>query len=161
MLTEDQLTRVLNQFPVIDGFGFDTNFRCDLQFQNLAIQQYDALRRCSAYRAKNWLVPKDSTVTIPAFDSYEYQLFLKPGSAIWGYVFPQIAGMSFQVRDSCDDVPLFSEPATNQSNSAPYQQQFLTKLLIVGHPGTLNVEICNTLSSDQTCQLVLAGGEPA
>jgi hypothetical protein len=160
-MSQDALTRILNDFPVIDGFSFDTNLRCDLQFENLAIQQYDALRRASAYRFKNWLVPKDSTVMIPAFDSYEYQLYLKPGSAIWGYVFWQVAGLSFQLRDSCDDVPLFSEPSTNQTHSSPYQQQYLTKLLIVGHPGTLTVEICNTLDTAQQCQLVLSGGEPA
>lgn len=157
---------MLDQYPVLDGFDYSTNLRCNLTFRNLATQQYEELRRSRAYKNKAWLVPKDSTVLIPARDSYEYQLYMKPGSAIWGYTFVAATGesegtLSFNVRDGCDDIPLFSEVTTRQAVSIPYPQQYLAKLLVLGHPGLLNVEICNTYATAQLGQLVLWGGEPA
>lgn len=157
---------ILDSYPVTDGFVFSTKLRCDLQFRNLAIQQYEAMRRASALRNKTWLSPKDSTVLIPAFDSFEYQISMVPGSVIWGYAFiaaTESAGgsLAFNVRDSCDDTPLFSEVTTRQNQTTPYPQQYLSKLLVVGPPGLINVEICNTYSTPMTAQLAIYGGEPA
>lgn len=158
-------------YPVIDGFSFSTKQRCSLTFRDIVVpEQYDMLRRASAMRQKAWLAPKDSTILIPAYDSFEYQIFLKPASAIWGWCFVAPTGqqsamepgtMSFQVRDACDDVPLFSEVVTRQAATAPYKTQYLSRLLIVGPPGALNITICNTFASNQAAQLVLWGGEPA
>lgn len=157
---------LLDSFPVTDGFTFCRTLRCDLAFQNLAVQQYEALRRASAFRTKTWLAPKDSTVLIPAFDSFEYQISLVPGSTIWGYSFladtgEETGSLSFNLRDSCDDTSLFSEVTTRQSQTPPYLQQYLSKLLVVGPPGLLNVEICNTYGTAVTAQLAIYGGEPA
>ena len=159
-----------NTYPIIDGFQFSTKLRCGLTFRDLAVQQYEALRRAGGFRNKTWLAPKDSTITIPMRDSYEFQLFLKPGSVIWGYcliadteddeVTPG-GTISFNVRDACDDVPLFSEVTTRQNQSSPYPTQYLSKLWVVGKPGTLNVEICSTYSTAVMGQLALFGGEPA
>ncbi len=37
---------------------------------------------------------------------------------------------------------------------------YLSKLLVIGPPGLLNVIIANTFATDQVGQLVLYGGEP-
>jgi hypothetical protein len=160
----------MNPYPVTDGFVLSTKQRCGLTFRDIVVEQFDLLRRAGAHRQKQWLVPKDSTILIPPFDSYEYQVWMPAGSLIWGYTFVAVTGnqasdtpgtLSFEVRDSCDDVPLFSEVITRQMVSPPYPQQYLSKLMIVGPPGLLNVTICNTYATAQLGQLVLFGGEPA
>lgn len=156
----------LDGFPVTDGFALSTKQRCGLTFRDIVVEQYDALRRASAMRNKSWIVPQDSTILIPAFDSYERQIQMKAGSAIWGYCFIAATGgeggtLSFEVRDGCDDIPVFSEVVTRQTVSPPYPAQYLTKLLVIGAPGLVNVVICNTYSTPMQGQLVLYGGEPA
>lgn len=167
------------QYPILDGFSFSTKLRCNLTFRNLALEQYEALRRASAMRNKTWCVPQDSAILIPARDSYERQVSIKDGSAIWGYSFSGLTGQitnqaissqAWEVRDACDDIPLFSEivtrrfaaqnPTGGSLNVNPVPQQYLTKLLIIGPPGLLNVIIANTYPTDQVGQLVLWGGEP-
>jgi hypothetical protein len=158
-------------YPILDGFCLDTSLRCDLTFGALAIEQYNSLRRVRAFRSKGWCVPNDTAVQqIPAFDSYEYQVFVKPGSAIWGYTFTgDSSGTdSFTVRETCTDVPLFSEAVTKRVESADLlgeplwaQQQLLPALLIVPQPGLLHVEIATTSSTPRRIQLILWGGEPA
>ena len=162
-------------YPIIDGFTFSTKLRCSLTFRDLAVQEYELLRRASAMRNKQWLAPKDSTELIPPYDSFEYQVSMKPGSAIWGWSFLALTGdqsnegfpgtMSFQVRDACDDIPLFSEVCTRTFLNPPYPQQYLSKLLIVGPPGLLNITICSTFPPyggvGLPGQVVLYGGEPA
>ena len=174
------------QYPVLDGFQFSTKLRCNLTFRNLALQQYEALRRASAMRNKTWCVPQDSSITIPAYGSYERQVYVKQGAVIWGYTFSGVTAgydpdtgdtytqtQSWEIRDNCDDIPVFSEVVTRQfadqnpslidisAGAFPTPQQYLTKLLVVGTPGLLNVIIANTFPTAQVGQLVLYGGEPA
>jgi hypothetical protein len=158
-------------YPILDGFCLKTLQRCNLTFGALAIEQYNALRRLRAFRSKSWCVPNDTqSQLIPAFDSYEYQVFIKPGSAIWGYTFTGDSNGtdSFQVRETCTDVPLFSECLTKQPETAeligetPWaRQQLLSTLLVVPQPGLLHVEIATTSSEQRQIQLILWGGEPA
>lgn len=163
--------------PVLDGFSFSTNLRCNLTFKALAIQQFEALRRATAMRNKVWCVPQDSKITIPAFDSYERQVRVATGSVIWGYSFCGPTGeqvldangsQAWEVRDACDDIPLWSEAVTRRralqnpaggGNQVP--QQILSRLLVVGPPGLLNVVIANIYPRAQTGQLILYGGEPS
>lgn len=166
-------------FPVLDGFILDTTQRCNLTFKALAIEQYNDLRRSRAFRSKAWCIPNDVTAfPIPARDSYEYQVYMKPGSAIWGYSFTgdstagggedAPAGVdSFQVRETCTDVPLWSEFVTKRPESANFfgktwaQQQQLTALLVIPAPGLVHVEIATTCATPRQIQLILWGGEPA
>jgi hypothetical protein len=180
----------LDTYPVIDGFVFSTKLRCDLQFRQAAVEQYERLRRAKTYRQMQWLIPRgpvgvtdvEGAATIPAYDSYEKQVQVGAGSVIWGYSFVGITGgehtpqtlnpgsMSFEVRDACDDIPLFSEictrlyavqnPITPSPGFNQVPQQYLAKLLIVGPPGLLNVVIANTYNTTQLAQLVLFGGQP-
>jgi hypothetical protein len=158
-------------YPILDGFRLKTLLRCNLTFGALAIEQFNALRRVRAFRSKGWTVPNDTqSQLIPAFGSYEYQVEMKPGSAIWGYTFTGNADGtdSFQVRETCTDVPLFSESVTKQPETAELlgapivsRQQFLSGLLVVPAPGLLHVEIATTSSEPRAIQLILWGGEPA
>ena len=158
-------------YPILDGFCLKTLQRCNLTFGALAIEQYNALRRLRAYRSKAWCVPNDTqTQLIPAFDSYEYQVPMKPGSAIWGYTFTGNSNGtdSFQVRETCTDVPLFAEFITKRPETAellgetPWsRQQMLSGLLVVPAPGLLHVEIATTAIVPRQIQLILWGGEPA
>jgi hypothetical protein len=182
----------LDNYPVSDGFTYASKLRCNMTFRNLAVQQYEKLRRSSAFKQKVWLVPKgangspsgafDCLATIPANDSYEFQVEMKPGSVIWSYTLVGLCGqqagndatygpgtISFQVRDSCDDVPLFSEIQTRLDLSAGsadpvgtrIPQTLLAKLLVVGPPGLLHVTIANTFGTALPAQVVLWGAEPA
>jgi hypothetical protein len=154
------------EYPVLDGFLYNTNLRCNLRFASLAIGEYDALRRSGAFRPKDWCIPEDSElVSVPAYDSYEYQVSCAPGAAVWGYTFTKGGSendYSIQVTDACTDVPLFSEPLLmNQGTHDPDHQQYLARLLVVPS-GLLNVIICNLGgSADSGIQLILHGGEPA
>jgi hypothetical protein len=151
----------LPNYPVRDGFLLDTTLRCNYTFKSLALSNFEPLRRAGAYRSRMWTVPTDPrNITIPKYDAYEYQCFLPVGSAIWGYIFnaPQNQ-FSFQVKDACTDVPLWSEPIV--STGQTHKQQRLSKLLVVGNPGLLNIEICNLTGSDATnVQIILCGGIP-
>ncbi len=151
-------------FPITDGFLYNTNLRANMRFLALAINEYEALRRSSAFRSKLWLVPEDSQQAIvPAFDSYEYQVSCAPGSAIWGVRFTCPAGTSYSIKitDACTDVPLFSEEVSmNQQPTDADGSRPFSSLLIVPN-GLLNVIICNVDGTlNNNVQLVLYGGEP-
>jgi hypothetical protein len=150
-----------DEYPIVDGFLLNTGLKCDLTFMALAIGQYIAVRRSGGLRSRTWLIPEDSQANpIPARDAYEYQVYMDPGSVIWAYTFLAPAGLfSWQVTESCTDVPLLSEPVT--SLGVLNVQQLLTKPLVVGAPGLLNVQICSLATEDTTgVQLILWGGEP-
>lgn len=178
----------LETYPVIDGFVYSTNLRCDLQFKPAALREYERLRRSQTFRQKQWLIPRgpegttgvEGIVAVPAFDSFEMQVSVGTGSVIWGYSFVGITEgehtpetlnpgtQSFEVRDACDDIALFSEIITRRyavqnpvPSLNPVPQQYLSKLLVVGPPGLLNVVLANTYNTPQLAQLVLYGGEAA
>lgn len=174
------------EYPILDGFLLSNKLRCNLTFKSLAIQEYEKLRRATGMRNRVWCIPQDSSILIPARDSYERQVWIPAGSAIWGYSFSGQTGnqngqvhadpttwgtQSWEVRDSCDDLPLFSEIATRRNsvqnpiltlgvNPNGVPQQMLSRLLVIGPPGLLNVVIANTYATQQVGQLVLFGGMP-
>jgi hypothetical protein len=162
-----QRLTIEDQYPIADGFLLSTSLKCDLQFTPLAIQEFQALRRAGCMRTKVWCVPTDvNSIPIPAFDSYEIQLYCKPGSAIWGYSLIGPWGgpngiISFLVRDACDDVALVSESLSRQPVTGPAPQQPLARILVVPPPGVLNIVIASTFTTPQQAQLILWGGEPA
>jgi len=150
-----------DNYPVIDGFLLSTSLRANLTFFSLAVREYEALRRSGNLRCRAWTVPNDpATIAIPAVDAYEFQIYAEPGSAIWGYSFVAPTGQfSFQVTDSCTDVPLLSEPVFSTGQNQ--EQQLLSKLLVISKPGLLNVQIMSLVTSNTLgIQLILWGGEP-
>ena len=165
-------------YPILDGWMFRRDNRCDMKFQSLAIDQYEALRRATGLRQKQWAIPTDvASFPIPAFDSYEYQLDVGIGAVIWGWSFVGpteqaidngFATIAWQVRDACDDQPFFEECITRElvlsgsGGQAPFtSQNLLARPWVVGKPGLLNVTISSMYSTPQQAQLILYGGRPA
>lgn len=150
----------LPDYPVADGFLLKTSLRCNLTFLSLAVKEYEPLRRSGSLRCRAWTIPNDpANQSIPARDALEFQVFMLPGSVIWGYSFIGSKGQfSCQITDDCTDVPIFSEPiAATGSN----KQQLLSKLVVVAEPGLMNVQICSLAASDTFgVQVILWGGEP-
>ena len=159
-------------YPMIDGFLLNTTVKCTPNFRQMALEQWDALRRTGSYRSKDWTTPENSLIAIPAWNSYEYQQKAVPGSAIWGFTWVQGGGnagpFSFQVRDACTGVAIASEAIRadrfngtgGSGQPAPFQQPF-ARLIVVAAQGLITVEICSQQTTDATqIQLVLHGGEP-
>lgn len=167
---------------VIDGFQYNTLLRPNLTYLNFCLQRYDALRSAGNFRSRTWVIPEAASIAIPANDSFEYQVDMEPGSIIWAWTFafggaldgePVKTGFSFAVRDSCNDVALGSEVLSgnvSQGFNATYSaginpgqglQNPLSKPLVIGPPGLLNVVICSLNTVDvKNTQLILWGGEP-
>lgn len=119
-------------------------------------------------RPRQWLIPEDSNaIRIPARDAYEKQIYVKPGSAMFGYILignwgmVSVGQLTCRITDACTGVSLTSEPLTRRQAGPPAPQQYFPKLLVIGEPGTLDVEISSTFPTDQVAQVVLCGGEPA
>jgi hypothetical protein len=157
---------------MIDGFLLNTTMKCTPNFRQMALEQWDALRRTGSYRSKDWTTPENSLIAIPAWNSYEYQQKAVPGSAIWGFTWVQGGGnagpFSFQVRDACTGVAIASEAIRadrfngtgGSGQPAPFQQPF-ARLIVVAAQGLITIEICSQQTTDATqIQLVLHGGEP-
>lgn len=162
-----------SQYPVRDGFLLRTDLRCEPSMLALAVEQYEALRRSRAMRTKYWMIPESTSFVVPADDAYEIEVKCIPGAAIWGFIFVPIGGaagpFSFQVRESCTDVPLLSEVVRTDNYTlasqdgviqGAYSQNLLPKLLIIPSPGLLTVEIASQQSTNANVQLILCGGEP-
>ena len=147
-------------YPVDDGFLFNTQLKCDLRFLPMALHQYEALRRSKAYGQRIVTIPEDpGNTSIPGFNEFSYAQRCVPGSAFWAYSFIAQAGLySVNIRDSCSDETLFSEVLLSPGNN---NQIPLSKLLIVGAPGLINVQICSLNPNTVTgVQFLLWGGEP-
>ena len=161
----------------IDGFLYNTLLRPNLTYLAFCMERYDALRGAGNFRSRAWVTPTSGKILIPANDSYEYQVEMLPGSIIWAWTFAfgsdLATGFSFSVRDACNDVAFGSEVLSVNVSQASNSQYFagvnpgqglqnpLSKPLVVGPPGLLNVVICNLNDTDASnTQLILWGGEP-
>lgn len=154
------------EHPVIDGFLFRRDLRCNLTFLSMAVDQYEALRRAGFYRSKQWCIPRDSNVLrIPARDSYEYELRVGVGAVIWGYTFAA-NNQAYQVQDACNDQPLFDEPNAQRFSlwfgdmNWGGQQTMLAKPIVVATPGIIVATLANQTGEDAVGQLIIYGGVP-
>ena len=152
--------QVLDYYPVLDGFLYSNQLKCDMRFQSMVLQEYEALRRSRAYAQRIITVPEDAGHTaIPNRNVFRYGQRVVPGSAFWAYSFIAAKGLfSVNMRDNCSDEALFSEvlQSTGIGNQIP-----LPKLLVIGAPGLINVEICSLTGENvPRVQFLLWGGEP-
>ena len=157
-------------YNVIDGFLLDTGLKPDLTWRNMVLPNYEAMRRAGAMRSRCWSIPLDANISIPAYDSYEYQVYMHPGSvfALWSFLVSQrvlTAGGNFSVRikEACNDTGLQNECLFGATGTPYNKQRRIARPVVVATPGTLNVEICSTYSQASQagdCQLILWGGEP-
>lgn len=151
---------ILDYYPPLDGFLYRSTLKCDMNFLSIALQEFEALRRTRGYANRILTIPEDAGhVVIPNRNVFRYAQRVVPGSAFWAYSFIGSAGQfSVNLRDNCSDETLFSEVllATPTANQCP-----LSKLLVIGAPGLINVEICSLVGEDTPgVQFLLWGGEP-
>lgn len=165
MTRQQKALQAATEYPVIDGFALSTALRCNLTFRSMVLAEFEALRRAGAYRNRTWVVPEDTNIAVPPYDSLERQIQVEPGSALWGYTFTGSASafgiLAFQIVDACSDYALSSEVVCLNDQTPLSAQKAFAKLLVVGAPGLLNVTITSTFGFDETgVQLILYGGEP-
>lgn len=151
---------ILDYYPPLDGFLYRTSLKCDMNFLSIALQEFEALRRVRGYANRILTIPEDAGhVKIPNRNVFRYGQRVVPGSAFWAYSFIGSGGQfSVNMRDNCSDETIFSEVllATNQAGQIPF-----SKLLVIGAPGLINVEICSLVGTDTAgVQFLLWGGEP-
>ena len=162
------LTQFTDRYPVIDGFSYNTRLRPNMTFLAMVLDRIEPLRRAGNYRFRAITIPKNSGVTpIPDHDAYEYQENVVPGSVYyaWSFTAATPGNFSIIVTDGCTDVALQSEVLSAQQsagiiNPGQGKQNLFTDLLVIGEPGTLNVQICNLSGSATGAQLTLWGAMP-
>lgn len=163
--------------PIVDGFMWNTNLLIlPNRFGPDALMELEILRRAHNYRARWWCIPDDEGQPIAAYDTFQFQVEVSPGSYLWGMMFamtpgedvappaPPVTNMLASVVDSCTGIPLFND-FLNCGNLAPtFNSKLLpvimTKPRLILAPGLVNVEIANRTNAAMTCQLLLMFAEP-
>jgi hypothetical protein len=165
---------------VLDGFSLNLNIRyLPYHYAAACLGQSGVLRRANLYRAR-WIVqPDDLNTPIAAYDTFEGQVQVMPGSYLWGFqvtqydaAFALVAATDaiVQVTDACTGVPLFSDYASG-SGFSPFSAMvgdfhggvaphLLTQPRLIMEPGLINVEIANRAVTAMRCQLLLCFSEP-
>jgi hypothetical protein len=158
---------MLNDYPVVDGFSLRSDYRCDFTLLAQAVEQYDELRRVGNYRQKQWSFPRNPvTSPIPAFNSTEQEIRVGIGAVIWGYKIALTGAGNgsvngLQIRDACTDAALFSEPVFPAFYSIDdTKPALLPRLLVIGKPGIITVELMTMWSEPIIGQVILYGGVP-
>jgi len=166
---------------ILDGFALNLNIRyLPYHYPAACLGQSGVLRRANLYRAR-WIVqPDDANTPIAAYDTFEGQVQVMPGSYLWGFQLNQLdalfalvaaADVIFQITDACTGVPLLSDYGSGAGFSsfgaalgvdfhggvAPH---LLTQPRLIMAPGLLNVEIANRAVTAMRCQLLLFFAEP-
>ncbi len=165
--------------PLMDGFLYNVQVRYTAQiYAPLALSQLEVLRRANLLRPRWFAIPDDIGTPIPAYDTYEDQVSVTPGSYLWAVTLVQYdedfepvapGNVLIQITDACTNIPLFSDFASggciSSQPDAPNGQGTLvpmplpTPRLILA-PGLVNVEVANNSGEALTAQLVLYFAEP-
>jgi hypothetical protein len=146
-----------------------------------AVASMDVLRRANTYRPKWYVIPDDEHATIPAYQTFEYQLRVTPRSYVWALILNQFAlaapfaqinsdDVWLQITDTCNGIPFFSDfergraYQTLQNNLTDQRNQMLPHLFtqprLILEPGLLAVELANTAAVAIRPQLVIFTAEP-
>jgi hypothetical protein len=141
--------------PLVDGFALNLQLPNCNQWAGFAMHQMEALRRAHSYHFHVFVAPEESTVPIAAYDTFNVQLHLPPGSWIWGITMQAnttstLAGggnatVMVRITDQGTQQMLFSNFAQGFINQIPPHgaQQLLSEPRVVIDPGILNIEIAN------------------
>jgi hypothetical protein len=173
----------MNGLPsIIDGFTLNPSIRCRPgYYMASALGSLDVLRRSNTYRPKWYVIPDEEHLTIPAYQTLEYQCRVTPRSYVWGMIlnqfntaapFAQINADNVwcQITDSCNGIPFFSDfvrgrgfqtlqaTLTDQRNAMlPY---LFSQPRLILEPGLLGIELANTAAIAIQPQLILLTAEP-
>lgn len=166
---------------ISDGFVLSASQTYQLvNFRAHALAQMEVLRRASAYRCREYVVPKNGQV-VPAFSQVELAITVQPGSYVWGLTWCSISNITgdgtdgnhlyVQITDACTETPFFSDyclasafqalQPTTTANQLVHNPALLSQPRLIGEPGKIDVELYNSLSEDMNCQLVVLVAEPA
>jgi hypothetical protein len=151
---------------IVDGFSYSLNYRMLCGYYNTVIlEQLRALRLTNNYVPRFYVVPDSSSIVVPAFGTYEYQVQMPQGTVWWAYSFSNPNGAySFNIFDPCTG--RVASDGILGSGTSPTQWQgqcILPTPYFVPARGLLNVEIGSTSTTDSTAstfQLVLYCMEP-
>jgi hypothetical protein len=156
--------------PVIDGFCLDlTTLFVPGRYIPAALGQLEALRKSGLYRSRWYAVPEEP-ITIAAYDTFEQQVRIVPGSYLWGITSAGfIPGMLVRIVEGSTGIPFMSDFmwGQNLAQGTP-QVTLLTQPRLIVDPGYVDVEISNPFPlaipmpglPEQTPQLVLMCAEP-
>ncbi len=167
---------------IIDAFTLNPSIRCRPgYYMSSALGSMDVLRRSNTYRPKWYVVPDEEHATIPAYQTFEYQIRVTPRSYVWGMILNQFAVAApfvignavdvwVQITDCCNGIPFFSDfvhgPAfqtlqatvTDQRNAMlPY---LFSQPRLILEPGLLSVDLANTSAAAIRPQMLLFTAEP-
>lgn len=163
--------------PVQDGFMYNTYLKPNL-YEFLAADQMDTLRRATSYRPKMVNLPDDFGRPIAAYDTFQYEASINPGSWIWGIALAEFSStgvllatgnLSIRLTDACTGIPLFSDFMLSGGLSPydpaedPRGAQYplvLPHPILVLEPGRILVEIANQGTSASYGQALLLIAEP-
>ena len=145
---------------IFDGFSLASAYNSrNLEglYYAASLRNMDTLRRAQRNFRPRFLSFPENYDQIVARSSNYYQVWVKPGSWLWAVAFSSInnAGsgpvttFSFQVRESCSNLPIWSEPAATEpfiyaasSIDAPLRILPVPKPIL--GPGLLHIEILDT-----------------
>lgn len=165
----------------VDGYML-SDFRVinpwDWQAQVLQQATSIDIRKANLIQDKLYAFPDDQTIVIQAYQTYQRQVKVVPGSILWGIRYTEYDGTwnsvnpvtgLIQVTDTCTGRKLFSEFTFGKGfgmfrSGTPAIVPIVPSLLPSPHffadPGSMSVEIANSSASDLRCQLVLHLVEP-
>jgi len=167
---------------IIDAFTLNPSTRCRPgYYMASALGSLDVLRRSNTYRPKWHVIPDEEHLTIPAYQTLEYQLRVTPRSYIWALIvnqyntaapFAQINADNVwvQLTDCCNGIPFFSDFIrgrgfqTLQATVTDQRNAMLPHLFsqprLVLEPGLIAVDLANTSNAAIRPQLLLFTAEP-
>ena len=157
--------------PIVDGFMYNTSL---LLLQNrffpFALGEMEIVRRANNLRPRWWCIPDEFGEPIAAYDTFQFQVNVAPGSYLYGMMFNNITNpdlptdLLVSIVDSCTGIPLFNDfvncGAIASNGNSKMLPVLLTKPRLILEPGLVNVEIANRTGATVNCQLVLMFAEP-
>jgi hypothetical protein len=166
--------------PLMDGFAYNPAIRYTaMNYYPMALAQLEIIRRANLMRPRWFVYPDDQDNPIAAYQTFEYQCSVAPGSYLWAinavtydedYAPVTSSDILLQLTDSCTGVPLFSDFVTTQGMSvqpdAPVNPlgyptpQLLAAPRLILEPGLVTAEIANRSASAVRTQIVLYFAEP-
>ncbi len=154
---------------MIDGFTLNGSVTgLPERFASFAVPRARRAFAVGAWRPRVWVVPQTG-LTLQPYDKLIEQVFVSPGSILWGYQFAALTGtladFLVQVRfdDEAHSPTLWSKPvfasALRSTGGSGVRPVLLTAPRPIG--GTsVSALISSRSSATRRCQLLLFVGEP-
>jgi hypothetical protein len=166
--------------PIQDGFLLNPAWTPNpYDAQVLALGQLDTVRRANLYQSK-WLVLPEQGAAIDAYDTYEFDAAVVPGSILWGWQLSQIDASGtvlsstdalLRLTDACTGYRLLDDFVSCGALSAYYSTAtqsergrivpwLLADPYMFVSPGRLFVEVSNMSAAAINARLILFFAEP-